>query len=205
MTKRQARGERRIEQIVAAAAEVFAAAGYEAATTNAIAAQAGISPGSLYQFFANKDQIARALAERYVDELGAAQAAAFETIDLAQAPLAGMIEAVIGPLVEFNLANRGFKALFARADMPPTLTEAVAPLHAALLGRVVALLSLRAPELPAAVVERAAVVSIQIVRAMMPLIVAAEDTERDALVGELRAALHGYLAPMLGDTTGGPG
>lgn len=205
MTKRQARGERRIEQIVAAAAEVFAAAGYEAATTNAIAARAGISPGSLYQFFANKDQIARALAERYVDELGAAQAAAFEMIDLARAPLAGMIEAVIGPLVEFNLANQGFKALFARADMPPTLTEAVAPLHAALLGRVVGLLSLRAPELPAAVVERAAVVSIQIVRAMMPLIVAADGAERDALVGELRAALHGYLAPMLGDTTGGPG
>jgi len=43
---------------------VFAEMGYDEATTNHIAAQAAISPGSLYQFFSNKEEIAQALAAR---------------------------------------------------------------------------------------------------------------------------------------------
>lgn len=197
MTKRQARGEARMEQILTVAAEAFAESGYEAVSTNTIAAKAGISPGSLYQFFANKDDIARALAERYVRELDAARATAFEGADVAALPLDELIAAIIGPLVEFNLANRGFKALFARPDLPPSLTAAVAPLHAALLGRVTALLSARAPGLPPEVLTRTTTVAIQLVRAMMPLIVAADGAERSALVTELRAVLHGYLEPVL--------
>src|SRR6266542_6598743 len=60
--RRQARGERRIAQLLDAAGEVFATVGYAAATTNAIAAQAGVSPGTLYQFFPNKQAMAEALA-----------------------------------------------------------------------------------------------------------------------------------------------
>ena len=65
--KRQARGEARIDQILIAAAECFGEHGYEATTTNRIAARAGISPGSLYQFFKNKEDIAHALATRYTE------------------------------------------------------------------------------------------------------------------------------------------
>jgi AcrR family transcriptional regulator len=186
-----------MDQIMTVAAEAFAESGYEAVSTNAIAARAGISPGSLYQFFANKDDIARALAERYTRSLGEVHAAAFDGADLAALPLDELIAAITGPLVEFNLAHRGFKALFARPDLPPSLTAAAAPLHAALLGRVAALLSLRAPDLPPDVVERTATVAVQLVRAMMPLIVAADEPDRSALVGELRAVLHGYLEPVL--------
>ncbi|WP_205855738.1 TetR/AcrR family transcriptional regulator [Phytoactinopolyspora endophytica] len=193
--RRQERGQRRIAQIVSAAAEVFAESGYEDATTNAIARRAGISPGSLYQFFSNKDEIAAALAERYVVELGAAQEEALDLETLRSAPLDEMIAMIVAPLVEFNLANRGFKALFARPDMPAALTEAVAPLHAALLERVKGLVSIRFPELTGDVVDRTATVSIQIVRAMMPLIVAADEgPERDAMVVELRRVLRAYLS-----------
>ncbi|MER6937932.1 helix-turn-helix domain-containing protein, partial [Nocardioides sp. NPDC000441] len=67
--KRQARGEERMREIVRAAAVVFAERGPDGATTNAIAAEAGISPGSLYQFFGSKADIARALSEHYAAEL----------------------------------------------------------------------------------------------------------------------------------------
>ncbi|NEE03145.1 TetR/AcrR family transcriptional regulator [Phytoactinopolyspora halotolerans] len=185
-------------QIVSAAAEVFAESSYEAATTNAIAKRAGISPGSLYQFFANKDEIARALAERYVAELGVAQAKALDLEKLRTASLEETLAAVIAPLIEFNLANRGFKALFARPDMPPSLTEAVAPLHATLTERVKALLAMRFPQLAGDALDRTVTVAIQIVRAMMPLIVAAEEgPERDALVAELHRALHAYLSDVV--------
>ncbi|PZF84383.1 TetR/AcrR family transcriptional regulator [Jiangella anatolica] len=187
-----------MEQILAAAAEAFAESGYEATSTNAIAARAGISPGSLYQFFANKDDIAHALAQRYAEQLAELRETTFDGVDPAALPLDRLIAAITGPLIEFNLANHGFKALFARPDLPPSLTAAVAPLHAALLGRVTTLVAARAPQLPGEVVERTATVAIQLVRAMMPLIVAADGAEREALAGELRAVLHGYLEPVVG-------
>src|SRR5579875_3792084 len=65
----QARGQQRIARLLDAAECVFAAVGYDAATTNAIAAQANTSIGSLYQFFPNKEALLTALAGRYLAEL----------------------------------------------------------------------------------------------------------------------------------------
>lgn len=62
--RRQARGERRIAQLLDAAASVFCTSGYTAASTNAIAREAGVSPGTLYQFFPNKEAIAVELGGR---------------------------------------------------------------------------------------------------------------------------------------------
>jgi AcrR family transcriptional regulator len=50
-----------------AAAHVFTENGYAAGTTNRIAEQAGISIGSLYQYFPNKDAILRALMDSHLD------------------------------------------------------------------------------------------------------------------------------------------
>src|SRR5690349_10759499 len=79
--RRQARGERRIAEILDAASALFAEVGYEAASTNRIAARAGISPGSLYQFFANKEAIAEALSARLAERMAAVHAAAFDGAD----------------------------------------------------------------------------------------------------------------------------
>ena len=69
VVRRRARGLQRIASILDAAETVFAQVGYDEATTHQIADSAGISPGSLYQFFSNKEEIAQALAARYVEEL----------------------------------------------------------------------------------------------------------------------------------------
>ena len=93
--KRQARGEERMREIVRAAAVVFAERGPDGATTNAIAAEAGISPGSLYQFFGSKADIARALSEHYAAELSGVR----QTImDVGQGTsIEASIDAVVGP------------------------------------------------------------------------------------------------------------
>ncbi len=54
-----------VESILAAAARVFVREGFARATTNRIAAAAGISVGSLYQYFPGKDAIAVALLRRH--------------------------------------------------------------------------------------------------------------------------------------------
>ncbi len=54
-----------VESILAAAARVFVREGYARASTNRIAAAAGISVGSLYQYFPGKDAVAVALLRRH--------------------------------------------------------------------------------------------------------------------------------------------
>ncbi|MFC4124642.1 TetR/AcrR family transcriptional regulator [Nocardia rhizosphaerae] len=53
--------------ILAAAAHVFAEHGYGAGTTNRIAERAGVSIGSLYQYFPNKDSILSALMDEHLE------------------------------------------------------------------------------------------------------------------------------------------
>ena len=200
--RRQARGERRMAGILDAAAGVFADAGYERATTNAIAAAAGISPGSLYQFFPNKEAIAEALADRFVTQMRAAHEAAFTGVDFARVGLDEVLDRVVDPILAFNLANPGFEAIFARPDMPAGLAAAAQPIQSALLSRVEAILVARAPGLTTDQHGRTARVSIQIFQAMLPLVLAADEDERPAVVGELKKVLRGYLGPVIGKEMG---
>ncbi|WP_211261203.1 TetR/AcrR family transcriptional regulator [Pseudonocardia acaciae] len=197
--RRQARGERRIGEILDAAGRVFARAGYEKATTNAIAAEAGISPGSLYQFFASKETIAHALADRFVTHMRAAHHEAFETTDFAAVTLDEAIDRIVDPIVAFNVANPGFKALFARPDMPPGLVDATEPIQSALLGRLRAMLAAR--NLPAAAQDRAAHTMIRVFQAMLAPIISADDAERPTAVTELKTVLRAYLAATLAQPT----
>jgi AcrR family transcriptional regulator len=63
----QARSKATVEAVLTAAAHVFQRHGYAAATTDRIAERAGVSVGSLYQYFPNKDAILVTLAERHID------------------------------------------------------------------------------------------------------------------------------------------
>jgi AcrR family transcriptional regulator len=57
-----------VDELLAAAAQVFESHGYAAGTTNRIARLAGVSIGTLYQYFPGKDAIAVALLERHIAE-----------------------------------------------------------------------------------------------------------------------------------------
>ncbi len=65
----QARSRQTVERILDATARILIADGYNAASTNRIAADAGLSPGSIYQYFPNKDAIVLATVERMTEEL----------------------------------------------------------------------------------------------------------------------------------------
>ncbi|WP_238015472.1 TetR/AcrR family transcriptional regulator [Dactylosporangium sp. AC04546] len=196
MPKRQARGEQRMAEILDAAGRVFAASGYERATTNAIAAEAGVSPGSLYQFFANKEAIAAALAERFVAQMREAHEAALLGADPSTLDWPELIDRTVEPILAFNVANPGFKALFARPDMPAGLAAAAEPIQAALLGRVESVIAAKAPSLPAEVRTRTARVAIQIFQAMLPMVLGSPPEERPAVMAELKKVLYRYLSAL---------
>jgi AcrR family transcriptional regulator len=65
---RQARSRATVDAILTAAAQVFARHGYAAGTTNRIAERAGVSIGSLYEYFPNKDALLVAILEAHIQE-----------------------------------------------------------------------------------------------------------------------------------------
>ena len=67
----QKRSREMVERILAAGRTVVLRDGYDAASTNRIAAEAGVSPGSLYQYFPNKDSVLSAIVGRYSDDVAA--------------------------------------------------------------------------------------------------------------------------------------
>jgi AcrR family transcriptional regulator len=66
---RQLRSKQLVERIITAGQAVLLERGYEATTTNHIAERASVSPGSLYQYFPDKDAILSEVINRYVDEI----------------------------------------------------------------------------------------------------------------------------------------
>lgn len=65
----QARSRERVDRILDAAAQLLSEQGYNAVKTNHIAKRAGVSIGSVYQFFPNRFAIFHALAARYQDRI----------------------------------------------------------------------------------------------------------------------------------------
>ena len=65
----QARARETVEAILTAASQVLIQYGYEQTTTARIATRAGVSVGSLYQYFPNKEALVATLIERHADDL----------------------------------------------------------------------------------------------------------------------------------------
>ncbi len=89
---RQARSAATFAAIVEAAARILGEQGAARLNTNSVAARAGVSVGSLYQYFPGKQAIVRALAER---ELARAEALRPPALDDPDAPLAARVRAAV--------------------------------------------------------------------------------------------------------------
>lgn len=90
----QSRSATTVEAIVEAAARILEERGPKGLTTNAVADVAGVSIGSLYQYFPNKDAIVRALIEREVGTVAERAKAALSRTDLDGA-LVALVEVAV--------------------------------------------------------------------------------------------------------------
>jgi AcrR family transcriptional regulator len=94
----QARAETTRASIVRAAAQVLSRRGYDGATTNHIAARAGVSIGTLYEYFRDKQQVVAAVLDEHLSQgeaLLAARVASFPN-----EALSGPIEVMLGFFVD---------------------------------------------------------------------------------------------------------
>jgi AcrR family transcriptional regulator len=112
--KRQERGARRVEAIVAAAAALFAERGFDGTSMNAIAKASGLTIGSLYQYFPNRDAIVDAVAELYLTAWRAEKDEALALVP-ADTSLHDFISRGVRSLFDFHTTYAGVKA-FLDAD-----------------------------------------------------------------------------------------
>jgi len=94
---RQSRSQATVTAILDATARILVERGFAAASTNAVAERAGVSVGSLYQYFPNKEALIAALHARHGEQMMAViQRALTKAMDATlDDALSGLIEATV--------------------------------------------------------------------------------------------------------------
>ncbi|MBC7870190.1 MAG: TetR/AcrR family transcriptional regulator, partial [Chitinophagaceae bacterium] len=160
---RQTRGQQRVSKILSAAAELFAEIGYDAATTNAIAARAETSIGSLYQFITNKDAILEALSNQYKAELA-------ELFSSLSPNPNSSVEMMFGQIVDtvaaFYAARPGFQVVFYGSSADDELAEAADVLYQTIIASIDGLIDFYMPGLEPTRRTLSALVSVKAVKSL---------------------------------------
>jgi AcrR family transcriptional regulator len=194
--KRNARGERRVASLLDAAGRVFGELGYHAATTNAIAAEAKVSPATLYQFFPNKEAIADALVIHYATDLAKEERAA-DIQELASALLEEVIRMVTGVVIEFHLKHPAFCTLYAEAPLSKDTLEQKHLLSRTFIDHLSEVLRARNPKLD----KQDALWSAEIVQTtligFLPTLAGRKTSHRSRTIDALNQMLVRYLEPVL--------
>ncbi len=138
---RQERSRFTVEQILEAAARVFEERGYARGTTNHIAQRAGVSVGTLYQYFPNKDAILVALSMRHMAQAKDVLAEMLAAPPTTPRDMDAFLERVFRTMLALHThAPRLHQVLFDEAPWPPELRDAMHRVNAIMVERVAALL-----------------------------------------------------------------
>lgn len=174
--------------LLKAAAEVFSERSYEAATMTEIAARAGASIGSLYQFFPTKELLAKALHEAYLADLSAMldemllEATGRSAVEVADKLFDG--------LQAFLVERPAFGALVERRDIDK---EQKRRTGAAMREKIARLLASAARPVPKERCEAMAAVVLQLMKVAVALNAADDVDWRNATHQELRQMLKNHL------------
>ena len=119
-------------RILDAAEIVFARSGFDRATMNEVAAEAGMSPGNLYRYFASKDAIVEAITERDRTEI----TRDFASLSMASGPLLDQLERIGRRHLVEKPHHKAVLAMqiWAEAARNPALATLCASIEAMVLG-----------------------------------------------------------------------
>ncbi|WP_338761299.1 TetR/AcrR family transcriptional regulator [Nocardia vulneris] len=120
----QARSVVTVEFVLEAAAQLFDRRGI-AATTNEISARAGVSIGTLYQYFPNKYALVHALAQRHVRDAAGRLGVVFAQLRAERPPFDRSMRAVLDVVVAAHREHPGLHRLMHRLA-PRAATDLVA-------------------------------------------------------------------------------
>lgn len=94
----QDRSRATVDALLSATARVLVRDGYDRASTNRIAEAAGVSVGSLYQYYPSKEALVAAVIDRHIGDMMALVRQA--SVTLAPLPLADATRAIVRVMIE---------------------------------------------------------------------------------------------------------
>jgi AcrR family transcriptional regulator len=192
--KRQERGARRIEAIVAAAAELFAARGIDGTSMNAIAKASGLGIGSLYQYFPSRDAIVDAVAERFVRDWDEHKQAVLASLQ--PMPLRDLLHRAVVDLFDYYARQAGLKAML---DADPRRAASIRAVHEE-VGIFVPVFAQYYPDVPYDAVARATYIAGTIARGAAAMLATGDhDADRASFVDDIVCACYGYVVARLGE------
>jgi AcrR family transcriptional regulator len=197
---RQARAQERVERILDTAEQVFAEMGFGSATTNQIAQQAGTSIGSLYEFFPNKEALARALADRYITRIGPV----YDTLLVDEPSLLGsdLVIRIVESLDQYFREHPGAIPVLNGRLTSPELAAAGERLQGAMVAGIDRLLAVRRPDIAAEHRITVASVIAEVTRSMLVMADQVPLSRRRVVVRETERLVIGYLMETLGEPPG---
>ena len=140
----QQRSRVTVQAILEAAIHVFDEFGYAAGTTSRIASRAGVSIGSLYQYFPNKDSILTALAEQHMAEGLALSVRLLETLRTTTQSLEPVLHDIVGHMIALHENNPGLhRLLYEEGLLPAQLRQTAKQAEQFLIEEVARCLSQR--------------------------------------------------------------
>jgi AcrR family transcriptional regulator len=169
-----------VDALLRGAARVLVARGYAEATTNHIAAAAGASVGSLYEYFGDKDALFEAIARAHVDASAAQLRTCLETLEAnPRQPLVGIVEALVQTMVELHAAEPALHhRLATEVPLSSALRRQVRDLEIEVVLRVTALVDGH-PDVRTPRPSQAVVVCVQAIDALTHRWFAGDDADVD--------------------------
>ncbi len=127
---KQTRSIETVNVILEASAQVFSNHGYEGTTTDMIAEKAGISIGSFYQYYPNKDAVLISLLERHLERVKKLMALIQEELENEEQALEITLKKCIGALVRHHLQDADLdKILSEQVQYPDPIVSTISGIH----------------------------------------------------------------------------
>lgn len=192
---RQTRSQRTVDLILNSAAALFVEVGYDNATTNAIAERSGVSIGTLYRYFPNKEALLRALTARY-HEQASELFKTFFVVDARYLPSDVLLDRLVDPFLEMYCSSPAYAHILLGADASAAIAAVSCELEAELVNQLGALYQSLDAQLDEKRAHLMALVSFAAVKMLISLVLASEDQQyRADVTAEVKRMLLGYLDP----------
>jgi AcrR family transcriptional regulator len=190
----QARSRATVDAILAATARVLVRHGFDRTTTNRVAETAGVSIGSLYQYFPSKEALVAALLDRHIADMTSEFLATMERVRTL--PLAAAARAIIEMEIRAHAIDPALHRVLVEQVPRHGRLARLSTIEEQIQRAVMGYLTAHRDELRVANLELAAFVAVTSVEALThaAVVYQPERLADPALIDEVTAMVVRYLA-----------